>query len=156
MVRVLETYMQQLQRTEQQCVERDMAQSAARARPLADLSPDALALARRTEEIDRLPTGTDKNMAIRALDTKPGLVEELQLFRQAQVERYGNGRATIDKGLADDPAVKSMPARKARLVSERVDSVLQVVPLLTQMREQIRWRDRELNREKTPSRSIER
>ncbi len=55
-----------------------------------------------------------------------------------------------------DPALKTKPASERCLVQARVTSVVQAIPVLTQMRETIRQRDRAPDLGKDHGRGIER
>lgn len=129
---------------------------AAMQKPLPDLSPEAGAFLGRIAQVRQLPSGPEKVEQMRELLSDKASVQEVVRFRQRLTERYGKGQAAVEAGLTQDPALKTRPASERNLVETRVRTVMDAVPTIGHMREQIRQRDRAPELGKDHSRGIER
>lgn len=145
-----------LDKVEERVIEQHEARSIAMRKPLPDLSREAAVFLDRMAQVHRMPSGAEKEDRTRSLLTDKASVQEVVRFRQALIERYGQGGDAIRNGIKQDPALTSRSAAERDLVQTRVTAVTQAIPVIGQMREQIRQLDRAPDLGKDNARGIER
>lgn len=123
---------------------------------IPDLSPEAAAYMERMSQVHKMPSGPEKEDRTRLLVADTVSVQEVVRFRQGLTERYGKGDEAIRNGIDQDPALKSQSASERKRIQDRADVVAHVIPVISQMREQIQRLDRTPDRGKDQSRGIER
>ena len=156
MARQMDKHFAALDRLEERVIEQHEARSVAMRKPLPDLSREAAVFLNRMAKLHRMPSGAEKEDRTRSLLTDKASVQEVVRFRQALTERYGQGSDAIRNGIKQDPALTSRSAAERELVQTRVNMVAQAIPVIGQMRAQIRQLDRAPELGKNNGRGIER
>ncbi|WP_162497469.1 Ti-type conjugative transfer relaxase TraA [Roseovarius dicentrarchi] len=156
MARQMDTHFAALDGIEERVARQHEARRVAMRKPLPDLSQETGAFLDRMAQVHRMPSGAEKEDRTRLLLADKASVQEVVRFREALAERYGKSSEAIQSGIAQDPALTSRPAAERNFVQTRVNVVAQAIPVLGQMREQIRQMDRAPDLGKDNSRGIER
>ncbi|WP_369682674.1 Ti-type conjugative transfer relaxase TraA [Roseovarius sp. M141] len=156
MARQMEKHFAALDGIKERVARQHEARRVAMHKPLPDLSREACTFLDQMAQIQRMPSGAGKEDRTCLLLTDKASLQEIVRFRQALTERYGQGGDAIRNGIKQDPALTSLPATERNLVQARVTAVTQSIPVIGQMREQIRQRDRAPELGKDNSRGIER
>ena len=156
MARQIGTVTETFQSIEGRIAQDHEARRQVMARPVPDLSPEAVRFLQQVAEVHRSPAGPTKDAEMRLLMSDKASVQEVGRFQQALTARYGRSREAVEMGLQSDPGFTQKPSAERQQVQVRVQSVMQAMPVIGQMREHIRQQDRspELGQEK--SRGIER
>ncbi|MCQ0090214.1 Ti-type conjugative transfer relaxase TraA [Pelagivirga sediminicola] len=156
MARQMDAHLAVLDRIKERRKEQHEAQRIAMRKPLPDLSRETGVFLDQMAQVHRMPSGAEKEDRTRLLLTDKASVQEVVRFRRALTERYGEGSDAIRNGIAQDPALTARSAAERELVQTRVNVVAQAIPVLGQMRAQIRQLDRAPELGKDNSRGIER
>lgn len=156
MARQLETVTEVLGRIEGRIAAAHAERQVAMRTPLPDLTPEAGRFLDRVEEVHKMPMGLEKTAEMRVLMDDRASVQEVSRFRQGLTERYGSGPEALRQGLESDPGLKTKPVAERQAAQLRIESVLQAVPVMTQMQETIRQQDRAQELGQQRSRGIER
>lgn len=156
MANQMDKHLTVMSKVEGRIVEQHSAKQVAMQKPLPDLSQETGVFLERMAQVRKMPSGAEKVEQMRDLLSDKASVQDVVRFRQALTERYGKGQETIQKGVDQDPALKSKSATERKLVQTRVDTVMHSVPVISHMRDQIKQRDRARELGKDQSRGIER
>lgn len=118
------------------------ARREAMALALADLSPEAVHFLRQVDAVSKQPGGSQKDANMRNLLSDRASIQEVARFQQAVEARYGRGRSVIEKGIETDPGLAISSPAEQREVQSRVRRVLETIPAISDMRAQVRQRER--------------
>lgn len=152
----MDKYFTVMERVEGRLTSDHAAKQVAMQKPLPDLSPESGQFLDRMEQVRQMPSGEEKVEQMRQLLSDKASVQEVVRFRQALTERYGKGQAAVEKGMAQDPGLKARSASEQNLVQTRVSNVMEAMPTIGHMRDQIQQRDRAIELGMDQLRGIER
>ncbi|WP_411237205.1 hypothetical protein [Marivita sp. S0852] len=156
MARQIETVTEALRKIEARIAEQHDQWRQAMTRPLPDLSSEAGQVLQQVAELQKAPSGPTRDAAARLLLSDRASMQEVGRFQQALAERYGRGHETVAKGLEADPGLARKPSAERQQAQLRIQSVLQAVPVINQMRDRMRQQDRAPDLGRDKSRGIQR
>jgi Ti-type conjugative transfer relaxase TraA len=149
-------YFTVMEKVEGRLISDHAAKQVAMQKPLPDLSSEAGLFLDRMAKVRQMPSGGEKVEQMREVLSDKASVQEVVRFRQALTERYGKGQATVEAGMTQDPGLKARSPSERSMVQTRVGNVMDAVPTIGHMRDQIQQRDRAIERGQDQSRGIER